>query len=63
MENLDPPHNKSKIGKWCVLVVMQLHLDFGVLGFLLFHFVVSMIAILDKIKENLDSHPPPNQKW
>ena len=50
MENLDPPHNKSKIGKWCGLVVTKLHLDFGVLGFLLFHFIVSMIAVLDKIK-------------
>ena len=50
MENLDPPHNKSKIGKWRVLVVTKLHLDFGVLGFLLFLFIVSMIAVLDKIK-------------
>ena len=58
MENLDPPHNKSKIGKWRVLVVTQLDLDFwGVRVFAVpFYYVHDCGLGQNKVK----FRPPPS---
>ena len=64
MENLDPPSPpKSRMGKWRVFALRAASsLIWGGWG-LLFHFILSKIAILDKINGKPRPPSPPNQGW
>ena len=65
MENLDPPPPppKSRMGKWRVFALRPpSSLIWGGWG-LLFHFILSKIAFLDKINGKPRPPSPSNQGW
>ena len=60
MENLDPPHNKSKFGKGVLWLSRSFILDLGVLGF----FAVPFDCVHDcNLGQNkVKFRPPPSPK-
>ena len=67
MENLEPPSpSKSRMGKWRVLALRAASSLIWGDGGLLFHFILSQIAIVDKINGKTRPPLPPNsrmEKW
>ena len=61
MENLEPPSpSKSRMGKWRVLALRAASSLIWGDGGLLFHFILSQIAIVDKINGKTRPPLPPN---
>ena len=64
MENLEPPSpSKSRMGKWRVLALRAASSLIWGDGGLLFHFILSQIAIVDKINGKTRPPSPPIQGW
>ena len=67
MENLEPPSpSKSRMGKWRVLALRAASSLIWGDGGLLFHFILSQIAIVDKVNGKTRPPLPPNsrmEKW